>query len=170
MTSFQVMNLVGGQAFDPTVLDGLKDSDLRAMLDEALAFAHTLQSRLGYIQANGRPIHPIAQMRKKLGLTQCELAKLAGISAPAMHRIEHLPGFAGRSATRAKIAAALNVSEDFLRRISNQQVLTAPAGSGKCATGNAAKATAKAETLKSRHGSDLYRKRFGRRHSRAVMQ
>lgn len=92
-----------------------READLMRMLLEARSLVVSLESKLGFRAPDGRPVHPIVRWRQARGMTQAELASLVGISPPALNRIEHRPGFAGRAETRKRIAAALNVSEEFLR-------------------------------------------------------
>jgi len=91
------------------------EAELRRMLVEARCLVVSLETRLGLRDPDGRPVHPIVRWRQVRGMTQSELATLVGISAPALNRIEHRPGLAGRAETRKRIAAALDVSEEDLQ-------------------------------------------------------
>lgn len=95
--------------------DSDQEAELMKMLKEARALVLSLETRLGLRGPAEEPIHPIARWRRIRGLTQRELAARVGITPPALNRIEHRPGFAGRKETRERIAKALNVSEEDLR-------------------------------------------------------
>jgi DNA-binding XRE family transcriptional regulator len=53
-------------------------------------------------------VHPVAAWRTYHGLTQSALAKAAGLTQPAITRIEKAAAGAGTHATLAKLAAALD--------------------------------------------------------------
>jgi DNA-binding XRE family transcriptional regulator len=91
-----------------------KLADLATMLQEARALVARLQNEVAAFHAEADADHPIVVWRKTRGLSQSALAKMAGISAPALWRIEHLPGFKAREQTREKLAAALSVPEVWL--------------------------------------------------------
>lgn len=95
--------------------DAATEANLRRMLVEARRLVVALETRLGLRDADGKAVHPIARWRQARGMTQSELAALVGISAPALNRIEHRPGLAGRAETRKRIAAALGVPEQDLQ-------------------------------------------------------
>lgn len=94
--------------------DVAHDADLMRLLTDARILVVSLETKLGLRDPDGKPVHPIVRWRRARGITQTELAGLAGISPPALNRIEHRPGFAGREETRKRIAAALGVSEGDL--------------------------------------------------------
>ena len=96
-------------------LEKMAEPDMLRILNEARSLVRFLEARLGFRDSDGNAIHPIVRWRKIRGLTQGELAARVGISGAALHRIEHLPGFAGKETTRARIAAALDVSQEALR-------------------------------------------------------
>ena len=56
----------------------------------------------------------IRDLRMSKGLTQAQLAKRAGVSQPTIHSYERNPKTAHRAAVLFKIAAALEVSPEFL--------------------------------------------------------
>ena len=90
---------------------------LAEMLRDARDLVQMLERKLGLRRSDDSHIHPIAALRKDLGLTQRDLARAVGISAPALNRIEHRPGFSGKQTTRRKIAEVLGISEDLLSAV-----------------------------------------------------
>ena len=98
-----------------TLQQDSSENDNRRQLYAILAEARALVTRLEIlVGGSSATLHPITAWRKRRNIAQGTLAKAAGISGPALSRIEHLPGFRGRQDTRAKIAATLNVPEEWL--------------------------------------------------------
>ena len=89
-----------------------KRDELMAMLAEARMMVARLEQSLGMLPSRG--IHPVAAWREIRGLTQRDLAKAVGVSGPALSRIEHKSGFAGKISTRKRIAEVLGVPEPWL--------------------------------------------------------
>jgi DNA-binding XRE family transcriptional regulator len=88
--------------------------ELEMLLQEARAVVARLENKVAAIRSEGSAEHPIVVWRTTRALTQSALAKKAGISAPALSKIERSPGFKARAGTRQKLAAALNVPEAWL--------------------------------------------------------
>ena len=75
---------------------------------------NALETELGRLEDQPSAEHPIVFWRVRRRMTQAKLAQAVGITAPALCKIEHKAGFAARAETRAKIATALSVPEDWL--------------------------------------------------------
>lgn len=106
--------MAGSPLISGEQLSAVERAKLNDMLTEARDLVRTLERKLGLRGAVEGRIHPIAALRRDLGLSQRDLARAVGISAPALNRIEHRPGFSGRDRTRKRIAEVLGVSEDVL--------------------------------------------------------
>lgn len=89
---------------------------LMELLHEARALVVKLETALGHLGEGKEPDHPVRYWRKQRGMGQSALAKAVGVTPAAICRIEHSDGFAGRPATRAKIAEVLDVPIDWLDR------------------------------------------------------
>ena len=58
----------------------------------------------------------IVELRKRMGLTQVQLAKKAGVSQPTVSSYESDPGAGYRAEILFKIAAALETTPEYLMR------------------------------------------------------
>ena len=58
----------------------------------------------------------IVELRKRMGLTQVQLAKKAGVSQPTVSAYESDPGAGYRAEILFKIAAALETTPEYLMR------------------------------------------------------
>lgn len=91
-------------------------SSLEDMLREARALVAKLERALGRLDEGEEPDHPVRYWRKQRRMGQSELARAVGVTPAAICRIEHSDGFAGRPATRAKIAEVLDIPIEWLDR------------------------------------------------------
>lgn len=89
---------------------------LMELLSEARTLVARLESALGQLDQGQEPDHPVRYWRKQRRMGQAELARAVGVTPAAICRIEHSDGFAGRPATRAKIAEVLDIPVDWLDR------------------------------------------------------
>lgn len=85
---------------------------LERMLAEARAQVARLEASLNALSE--ADLHPIAQLRRRRGMSQAALARAIGVSPPALCRIENSPGLAAREETRQKLAEVLGVPESAL--------------------------------------------------------
>jgi DNA-binding XRE family transcriptional regulator len=91
-------------------------ASLVALLNEARDVVARLEAALSEGEGGEEAVHPVVIWRKRRHLSQADLARAVGLSAPAICRIENSPGFACRRETREKIAAVLDVPVDWLYR------------------------------------------------------
>ena len=89
---------------------------LEEMIRDARAELTRLETALGRLDSGQAVEHPVIFWRKRRNMTQSELARAVGVTPAAICRIEHAPGFAARPDTRLRIAAVLNVSEEWLHK------------------------------------------------------
>ena len=89
---------------------------LEGMIRDARAELTRLETALGRLDSGQAVEHPVIFWRKRRNMTQSELARAVGVTPAAICRIEHAPGFAARPETRLRIAAVLNVAEEWLHK------------------------------------------------------
>ena len=82
---------------------------LEALLAETRSLVVRLEAKLYESTMAHDREHPLVTLRKQRGMSQVDLARAVGLTAPAICRIEHSPGFACRRETQRKIAAIFYV-------------------------------------------------------------
>ncbi|NIJ08054.1 DNA-binding XRE family transcriptional regulator [Sphingomonas vulcanisoli] len=100
----------------PQVDEDLNEREtLLAMLAEARTLVQRLETALWRLNdPDDRDANPVLYWRRKRRISQSELARMVGVTAAAICRIEHAAHVAARPETLKGISAALNVPVEWL--------------------------------------------------------